>query len=124
MLPSDLDLPESFYEEEFFHVVLPQQVKTEQEYFRAKRIGRGTSLTRPLRAKVWPVFEEMRFQLHKNGLLTNSDAVFLAINLLKEGASIRPFKFAVVDETQDLGSEVLQLLRALVDERERFISCR
>lgn len=118
MLPSDLDLPESFYEEEFFHVVLPQQVKTEQEYFRAKRIGRGTSLTRPLRAKVWPVFEEMRFQLHKNGLLTNSDAVFLAINLLKEGASIRPFKFAVVDETQDLGSEVLQLLRALVDERE------
>ncbi|WP_194756645.1 UvrD-helicase domain-containing protein [Aliidiomarina indica] len=118
LMPTDVDLPESFYDEEFFHVVLPQQVKTEQEYFRAKRIGRGTSLTRPIRSKIWPVFEEMRFQLHKSGLLTNSDAVFSAINLLNEGASIRPFKFAVVDETQDLGSEVLQLIRALVDEAE------
>lgn len=118
MMPTDIDLPETFYVEEFFHVVLPQQVKTEHEYFRAKRIGRGTALNRPIRAKIWPVFEEMRFQMHKNGLLTNSDAVFSAINLLNEGASIRPFKFAVVDETQDMGSEVLQLIRSLVDEEE------
>lgn len=116
LMPTNLELPESFYDEEFFHVVLPQRVKTVQEYFRARRVGRGTSLTRPIRAQIWPVFEEMRFQLHQRGLLTSSDAVFLAIDLLNDGATVRPFKAAVVDETQDLGSEVLQLIRSLVPE--------
>lgn len=112
---ADVDLPDTFYSEEFYQVVLPQRIMTEKEYFRAKRLGRGTALTRAIRRKVWPVFEEMRFQLHQNGLLTNSDAVFLAIDLINDGAAVRPFKFAVVDETQDLGSEVLQLIRTLVE---------
>lgn len=116
MAPADIPLAESFYDEEFYHVVLPQRITNAQEYFRAKRIGRGTSLTRPIRAKIWPVFEEMRFQLYRKGLLTSSDAVFLAIDLLNQGNVARPFSAAVIDETQDLGAEVLQLIRALVPE--------
>ncbi|MCP4212579.1 MAG: UvrD-helicase domain-containing protein, partial [Halieaceae bacterium] len=61
----ELDLPDSFYREEWERVVLPQRVNSQQEYFHASRIGRGVPLSRKQRASIWKVFEEARFQLHQ-----------------------------------------------------------
>lgn len=111
---TSLGLPETFYAEEFERVVLPQRITTQRGYFKARRAGRGVALTRSQRASIWPVFEEMRFQLHQKGLVTNQDATFLALDLLEQGATVRPYRAAVVDEAQDFGAETLQLVRALV----------
>ena len=113
---ASLDLPETFYSEEWQRVVLPQRVNTQVDYLRARRVGRGVPLSRKQRAQIWPVFEEMRLQLHQKGLVTSEDAVFMVLDLLEQGKVARPYRAAVIDEAQDFGMEALKLTRALVPE--------
>lgn len=116
-VPAELGLPDTFYKEEFERVILPQQILSRQEYFRADRRGRGVALNRRQRAQIWPVFEEMREQLTRKGYVTAEDAVHYALGLLEEGQDSRQYKAIIVDETQDFSDQSLQLLRALVPER-------
>lgn len=117
LAPGDPSFPDTFYLEEWRQVVLPQRALTQQDYFKASRIGRGVALSRKQRAAIWPVFEELRFQLHQGGLITEIEAGFLACDLLNEGKVVRPYRCAIVDETQDFGIESLRLIRALVAEQ-------
>lgn len=116
LMPDELKLPESFYDEEWQQVVLPQHVRTRQEYFRARRVGRGKALNRSQRAAIWPVFEEMRNQLTSAGLRTIEDCTFEAVHLAKQGHLTRQYQHIIADEIQDFGAESLKLLRALVAE--------
>lgn len=116
LIPHELDLHAEFYREEWQRVVLPQQVRNRQEYFRASRIGRGKALTRAQRAEVWPVFEEMREQLLQKGAVTAEDAVHFACDILQRGEDHRAYRALVVDEGQDFSGESYRLLRALVPE--------
>ncbi|MCO6442182.1 MAG: UvrD-helicase domain-containing protein [Nitrococcus mobilis] len=111
-----LELPDSFYEEEWRRVILPQRVMSQPEYFKASRAGRGVPLSRKQRARIWPVFEEVRFQLHQAGAMISEDAVFTVLDMLAEGAVARPYRAAIVDEAQDFGMEALKLIRALVPD--------
>lgn len=111
-----LSLPDSFYREEWNRIILPQRVTSQREYFKASRIGRGVPLSRKQRAGIWPVFEEVRLQMHQAGLMASEDAVFTALDMLNDGAVVRPYRAAIVDEAQDFGSESLKLVRALVRE--------
>ena len=108
-----LGLPDSFYREEWNRVILPQEIETEQEYLRATRKGRGTSLGRQQRKDIWPVFEEMRTLLSNAGLMTIEDASFMALHLLREHPNLTNYGAVVVDETQDFGNEALTLLTQL-----------
>lgn len=118
LAPSDPSFPDTFYLEEWRQVVLPQRVLTQQDYFKASRLGRGVALSRKQRAALWPVFEEMRFQLHQAGYITEIEAGFLACDLLDEGSTVRPYRCAIVDEVQDFGIESLHLIRALVPPQQ------
>lgn len=120
---SGLGFSDSFYQEEWERVVLPQRIHSKQDYFRAKRIGRGVALTRKQRAAIWQVFEEMRLQLQQKGLMTVEDAVHVVLDMLQEGAVARPYRCAIVDEAQDFGMESLRLVRSLVpeDKNDLFI---
>lgn len=115
---SEISLPDTFYQEEWRLVILPQRVMNQREYFKASRVGRGVPLSRKQRAMIWPVFEEMRLQLHQKGLMSSEDAIHLTLDLLRSGAVARPYRAAVVDEAQDFGSEALTLLRHLVEEEK------
>lgn len=117
LVPAELGLPDSFYKEEFERVILPQQILSRQEYFRADRRGRGVALNRRQRAHIWPVFEEMREQLTRKGYVTAEDAVHYAVGLIQEGEDSRQYKAIIVDETQDFSDQSLHLLRALVPEQ-------
>lgn len=118
LAPDALNLPESFYGEEWSRVILPQQILTRGEYSKAQRAGRGTGLTRRKRAEIWPVFEEMRLQLHQQGLTTAENAMFLAIERLQQAGNKPRYRAAVVDEAQDFGPEAFKLLAALVPPGE------
>src|SRR5690606_3963107 len=117
----DLDVHREFYREEWQRVVLPQQIRSRQEYFRASRIGRGKALTRAMRAQIWPVFEEMREQLLRAGAVTAEDAVHFAREVLQRGEEFREYRALVVDEGQDFSGESYLLLRALVPEQANDI---
>lgn len=117
--PDPVDLPESFYAEEWERVVLPQSVQSLKEYLTASRIGRGVALSRRQRTLIWPVFEEMRLQLSQKGLTTIEDGVHAAMTLLKSGSPEKSlYRAIVVDEGQDFGPEMLSLLRCLAHPQE------
>src|SRR5690606_30331770 len=115
--PTDQTYSDSFYHEEWQRVILAQNIHSQREYLCADRKGRGVALTRRIRADVWAVFEEMREQLARKDCVTAQDATFYALDILKSGQDSRQYHAVVVDETQDLGSVALTLLRHLVSEK-------
>lgn len=114
--PSSLDLPDSFFKEEWERVIQPQSVTTLQEYIRAKRIGRGTRLSRAQRKMVWDVFEEYRLLLSRRNFKEPSDAMRDAKVLIEQGKLEEKYESVVVDEAQDFSEQAFMLLRTLVPE--------
>lgn len=115
LIPAELGLPGSFYDEEWERVVLPQGLKAAEGYVAASRVGRGVALKRNQRAKIWPVFEEMRIQLALRKLMTLEDAIHEILAMLqREGVGNAAYRCVVIDEGQDFGAEMLTLLRRLV----------
>lgn len=115
---ASLDLPPTFYEQEFEQVVLAQGVTTKDEYRAVRRTGRGVILSRAKRDAVWPVFEEYRGQLTSRKLKEVDDAyrdiaTVLTQEAEKGGAGL-PYSAIVIDETQDFGPQALKLLRAMM----------
>lgn len=117
VIPAHLRLPTSFYREEWERVILPQSVRTRQEYLVTSRAGRGVALTRKQRADIWPVFEEMRIQLGQRKLTTVEDAIHDLMVMLDAEPGGRGYRSVVVDEGQDFGPATLTLLRRLVPEQ-------
>ncbi|HTJ70695.1 MAG TPA: UvrD-helicase domain-containing protein [Actinospica sp.] len=129
-----------FLFEEWEQVVLGQSIQTRAEYFRARRAGRGTALTRPQRDEVWKLLEKFTARLDKAGLETWAQAAERAARYELEraaqaesylsGSVAKPderpltdssarrrtyrFKHVVVDEAQDLRAAHWKMLRAMV----------
>ena len=132
--PPDLDFPDAFYDDEWEQVVQANGVTTADEYLRVPRTGRGVRLSRAVRARVWPVFEEYRVQLAERGLKEVDDACRDAAALITaereresdrereqerdQGRSQGALDYAavIVDEAQDMGAQSWRLIRAIVPE--------
>lgn len=112
--PSDVPVPTSFYREEWQRVIQAQGIETLDDYKRATRVGRGTTLSRSARIKVWAVFEEYRSRLLDARKKEVEDAYRDAANLLTREPPALPYGAVIVDEAQDMGPQAFRLLRALV----------
>ncbi len=117
MSQASADFPDSFYQEEWRHIVQAHGIKTKPEYLKVSRVGRGTSLNRIQRAQIWPVFEEYRNQLNRNQIREINDAMLDAIGIVKEHNLSLPYTSIVVDEAQDMGSQAFTLLRNIIPEQ-------
>lgn len=116
VMPSELNLPEAFYRDEWDKVIQPQSIETLDEYKRASRIGRGTSLKRAERIKVWKVFDEYRSLLNRNKLKEVDDAYRDVAGLLANEANQLPYAGVVVDEAQDMSTQAFNVLRQIIPE--------
>jgi superfamily I DNA/RNA helicase len=112
--PADLNLPETFYREEWERVIQPGEVRSLADYFGAVRVGRGTPLGRKERKAVWPVFEEYLALLNEHRLREMEDAMRDARIILRDKGPILPYRAVVVDEAQDLSPQAFRLLREMV----------
>lgn len=106
-------LSNDFYDTEWRRVILEQGIRTEQEYLRAPRRGRGTSITRDQRKKAWIVFEEMRSNLERKHAMTIEDACAMARGILAANPGFANYYSVIVDETQDMSEQALKLLAML-----------
>jgi superfamily I DNA/RNA helicase len=113
-----LGLDKRFYEEEWKEVVLPQGCSTIDEYVTARRLGRGTRLTRQKRVLIWPVFDALRSELRQRGLWEPEEAKQAAADRLLASGQPPRYRAVIVDEAQDLDAAGFRLLRALAG-RER-----
>jgi len=109
-------LPDSFYTEEWERVVLPNRIDRRDEYLTVSRAGRGVGLNRRQRAAIWNVFDDMRAEMSHRGWRTYQDAMLDSRDLILEEPDKHGYRHVVVDETQDMGPEALQLIRGLVPE--------
>ena len=125
LAPAELGLSLSFYQEEWKDVVLSQNCQTLRDYLTARRVGRGTRLSRKQRQLLWSVFEEYRNLLREQGLREPDDAMQDVARLVEEkGADAFPYKAVIVDEAQDMSPAAFSLLRAIsgsADQNSLFI---
>ena len=113
------DLPyalthKSFLEAEYVQVVLPQRCTSREEYFKARRPGRGIALDRKKRAAIWTIIERYRQIARHQSALSYPEVAAIAAIYLEEQPT-RLADHVLVDEAQDLTPLHWQLLRALVD---------
>ena len=111
---SPLDLPRRFYRQEWDTVVQGNDCLTRDDYFSTPRVGRGTSLSRPQKAKLWLMFEEYRRRLRQRGFVEWADLVREARLLIEQSPGSLLYRSVLADETQDFRPADLRLLRALV----------
>ena len=116
-----LELGETRWDAEFLHdewsqVVLGHAITSRQEYFRARRAGRGRQLNRAQRAVIWELVEQFTKRLDEQNLWTFRRVAAYAARLERELAATREprYRHIVVDEAQDLSSAHWMLLRAMV----------
>jgi hypothetical protein len=116
------DLPKqlqstSFFEGEYLQVVLPQLIGTREQYFSARRPGRGVALDRRKRAAVWSVIESYRQSTALAGKISYAEMAAVAAVTLRSGAmGGAPVDHVLIDEGQDLNPLHWMLARALVAE--------
>jgi len=116
LAPLGMGIDESFYPQEWSQVIQAQGITTSDEYLKASRVGRQKKFTRPMKQKVWSVFEEYRAQLNAKGLKEMTDAVRDARIILQTKGDILPYQAIIVDEAQDMGMEAFKLIRQLIPE--------
>lgn len=109
-------LSDSFYKEEWERIILPNRIDRRDEYLKVSRAGRGVALNRRQRAVIWNVFDDMRAEMNHRGWRTYQDAMLDSRDLIAEEGNKYGYRHVVVDETQDMGPEALQLIRGLVAE--------
>ncbi|TVQ16942.1 MAG: DNA helicase, partial [Leptolyngbya sp. DLM2.Bin15] len=115
--PVELGLPLDFYKNEWQDVVLSQGCQTQRDYLQARRVGRGTRLSRSQRQEIWPVFEEYRNLLLAQNLREPDDAFRDAARLIaNRGPESLPYKAVIVDEAQDMSPAAFELLRAIAGD--------
>jgi superfamily I DNA/RNA helicase len=107
-------LSQSFYEQEWEHVIQANGIGKEADYLRAPRIGRGQRLSRKQRQAIWPVFEENRAILNRHQTREFVDATRDARVLLESRGTHAEYRAVIVDEAQDISAEAFRLLRQIV----------
>jgi hypothetical protein len=113
---TSLGLADRFYKEEWKEVVLAQGCRSRDDYLVARRVGRGTRLSREQRSRIWPVFDAVRAEFRQRGLWEPEEAKQIAADLLNQPERAPLYAAVVVDEAQDLDLTSFSLLRALVGE--------
>ena len=113
---TSLGLDQRFYEEEWRDVVLAIGCRSRDDYLKARRVGRGTRLSRKQRVQIWPVFDALRAELRQRGLWEPEEAKQAAADLLHESGRSALFSSVVVDEAQDLDTASFELIRTLSGE--------
>ena len=114
LAPEDVDFDDTFFIDEWRQVIQLNGISNQMDYMTVSRVGRGRRISRQIRKKIWPVFEEYRNLLNENGKKEFVDLVREARMLLENKGDILPYKAIVVDEGQDMNAEVYRLLRQIV----------
>ena len=110
------EIPAGFARAEFEQFILPEGILTLEDYLTVSRRGRGVTLGKRERQRLWPVFERARAAVRNLGFIAPQDAFLLAARMVAEAGA--PYRAVVADEVQDFGPESFRLLRALARSTE------
>jgi superfamily I DNA/RNA helicase len=110
----DLSWDTAFLRQEWEQVIQANGIQTQDEYLRVPRTGRGRTISRPQRGRIWKVFEHYRQALGKRNQQEWLEVIQTARRYLEEKKTKLQYRSMVVDESQDFHNEEWKLIRALV----------
>jgi len=109
----DLDFDIGFLRQEWEQVVLPNEIEEQAEYLKVLRTGRGRTLSRPLRLRVWKIFENYKQALAKRGMRDWGGVIQETRRFIQRKHPELPYRAVIVDEAQDFHAEEWKLIRAI-----------
>lgn len=121
---NDLELPITFYIEEYEKVVLANELTSFDAYRFINRAGRGIALNRAQKNNVWSVIDAYMTLLKNTKTLDGPSAALRAKDIISNSNSTVTYKAVIVDEGQDFGASSFKLIRAIAGaehENDLFI---
>jgi len=97
---------------EWSEIIDARQLKTWEAYRDVPRLGRKTRIGGKQREILWSIFERVRTALDQRQAVTWPDVFGRVTDDLQQRKE-RPFDFAVIDESQDIGIAEIRFLSAL-----------
>ena len=104
-----------FLKREYLDVIVYNNNKTIDDYYRQSRTGRTQPVNRKQRTEIWNLVEQYVARKKESQLYDRNEIFNLIANHLNENG-IHPFKHVIADEIQDFSNPELRFLRALVEE--------
>ena len=104
-----------FLATEYADIIAFNNIKSEADYRKVSRIGRGKPISPKQRKAIWSMVEDFRKRRGDAGIIDRSDLFNLLTDYLNDN-QIRPFKHVIADEIQDFSNPELRFLRSLVEE--------
>lgn len=99
--------------------------QSQEEYFEAKRTGRGTDdrVTKVDKEIIWNIYTDYNNQLKANDLVDFDDYALLCLRIINSNPKFtKPFTHIIVDEAQDLNKTQILVISQLVSEETKSIS--
>lgn len=98
---------------------------TSEEYFEAKRTGRGTGdrVTKSDKEVIWKIFTDYNNWLRDKDLVDFDDYALLCLKIIDDNPDFKkPFTHIIVDEAQDLSKAQILVISKLVSDETKSIS--
>lgn len=98
---------------------------TSEEYFEAKRTGRGTGdrVTKSDKEVIWKIFTDYNNWLRDKDLVDFDDYALLCLKIIDDNPNFKkPFTHIIVDEAQDLSKAQILVISKLVSDETKSIS--
>jgi superfamily I DNA/RNA helicase len=112
----DFEFDPGFLRQEWESVVQANEITELADYLKVSRRGRGKTISRPERGRVWKVFMRFRDALERNGKTEWTTVIRDARKHLESSPKFLPYKAVIVDEAQDFQPDEWKLIRAIVPE--------
>lgn len=112
----EFEFEAGFLRQEWESVVQANEITELSDYLKVSRRGRGKTISRPDRGRVWKVFMRFRDALERSGKSEWTTVIRDARKSLESSSLSLPYKAVVVDEAQDFQTDEWKLIRAIVPE--------
>jgi superfamily I DNA/RNA helicase len=106
-----------FLASEYVQVILYQDVRSAEEYYRVPRVGRERRISRKDKMEIWRMVEVYRQLQDKHRVIERDELINRLQEYFTSDNSARPFSHLILDELQDFSNVELRLLRSLVDKK-------
>ena len=99
--------------------------ESKEEYFEAKRAGRGTNdrVTKTDKETIWNIYTDYNNQLKANDQVDFDDYALLCLKIISSTPNLqKPFTHIIVDEAQDLSKAQILVISQIVSDETKSIS--
>lgn len=108
------DFPWTFFRDEIARVIKGNGITKEEDYLAIPRYGRKTGLKRKARSATWAIYEAYQQKLQENKWIDWQDLSLMAYKELFKSPLSEPYKYVIVDESQDLTSIQVRIAQRLM----------